>query len=140
MKVVLERRLERARAADRANTDQDWINARNASLTIQLNAAKVAQDAQIHRAATRLCALGRGKLARLEAADLRAMHWGAVVFQRWHRGAAGRRVAREKRWKLLRVVPSLYALKVMRLRSQEVGGKHTDTSSVPLFTHVCVCG
>ena len=48
------------------------------------------------------------------------MHWAALVFQRWTRGGFGRKRAREARWKLLRVVPSAYALKVMRLRSREV--------------------
>jgi hypothetical protein len=120
MKVVLERRLERARAEARSISDQAWITARNDKLSAQLLAVKEAADNRIYRAATKLCALGRGKLGRMEAAELRSMHWAATVFQRWTRGARGRRVAREARWKLLRVVPSLYALKIMRLRSKEV--------------------
>ncbi|GMH65407.1 hypothetical protein TrST_g10128 [Triparma strigata] len=120
MKVVLERRAERARATNRQVSDQTWINDREKKLAAQLQAASLADQNRKSRAATRICALGRGKLARLEAAELRAQHWAALVFQKWTRGAFGRKRAREARWKLLRVVPSLYALKLMRLRSREV--------------------
>lgn len=85
---------------------------------VSSNSSKRIDQNRKFRAATRICSLGRGKLARLEAAELRAQHWAALVFQKWTRGAFGRKRAREARWKKLRVVPSLYALKLMRLRSR----------------------
>ena len=97
MKVVLERRAERQRAQDRSVSDQEWINERERKLAAQLMAARKAEEDRKNRAATKICALGRGKLARLDAAELRAQHWAALIFQKWTRGAFGRKRAREAR-------------------------------------------
>ena len=42
MKVVLERRAERARATNRQVSDQTWINDREKKLAAQLQAASLA--------------------------------------------------------------------------------------------------
>jgi len=91
MKVVLQRRAERERAASRQLSDQLWINSREVRLVDYTNAERKAAEDMKNRAATKICAMGRGKLGRMEAAELRAMYWAALVFQKWTRGAFGRK-------------------------------------------------
>tara|TARA_B110000305_G_scaffold227714_1_gene276680 strand:+ start:698 stop:1297 length:600 start_codon:yes stop_codon:yes gene_type:complete len=120
MKAVLDRRFESQRAQDRLTSNSSWIQDRESSLNEALLQKKRDEHAKMSLAACRIEALVRGKIGRIFAAELRAMHHSARVFQRWTRGAQGRKKAREARWKLLRVVPSLYALNLMRKRSREV--------------------
>jgi len=106
MKAVLDRRFEEVRAEERTQKNADWIKNREQNLNAVLLKQKKELEERQNLAASRIEALARGKLSRIEAAELRDMHRAAGIFQKGTRGAQGRKKAREARWKLLRVVSS----------------------------------
>ena len=92
---MLDRRFEEQRAEDRLQSNAAWIKNREEKLNAALAKKKKDEEDRQNLAASRIEALVRGKLSRIEAAELRELHRAATIFQKWTRGAQGRKRARE---------------------------------------------
>mmetsp|Transcript_5024 Transcript_5024/g.7326 ORF Transcript_5024/g.7326 Transcript_5024/m.7326 type:complete len:310 (-) Transcript_5024:1593-2522(-) len=120
MKYFFERQASHRCARERVQAERQYINDNEESLLKNVEIHQQLNCLRTTWAATKIQSIARRKLAQFELSYRQTECLASVSLQKWVRGARDRKRACETKWKKLAVAPTLYSLKLMRLRSKEL--------------------